>query len=106
MADAATEWPNDVDIVARGVRVLSPAEKLDVIQQRALTRIVRKTPAGRSLRRITSSMARAQPGTFEACLSTAVLPAMSAGAAKRKTCQKGKFQGMIARTTPSGANST
>ena len=30
------------------------------------------------------------------------LPAISAGAAKRKTCQKGKFHGITARTGPSG----
>ena len=38
MADGATEWPGDVDIVARGVRVLSDAEKLNVIEQRDLSR--------------------------------------------------------------------
>ena len=48
-------------------------------------------------------MASAQPGTFEACLRTAPLPAMSAGAAKRITCQNGKFQGMMASTTPMGS---
>jgi hypothetical protein len=31
------------------------------------------------------------------------LPATSAGAAKRITCQKGKFQGITARTAPSGS---
>ena len=51
-------------------------------------------------------MASAQLGTFDACLSTAPLPAMSAGAAKRNTCQNGKFQGMIASTTPSGSKAT
>ena len=55
------------------------------------------------LARRASSIASAQPGTFEACLSSAALPAISAGAAKRKTCQNGKFHGMIASTTPSGS---
>ncbi len=41
-------------------------------------------------------------GTFEACFSSPALPAISPGAAKRKTCQKGKFQGMIASTGPKG----
>ena len=53
-----------------------------------------------------SSIASEHCGTLEACLSTAVLPAMSAGAAKRNTCQKGKFQGIIASTTPSGSKAT
>ena len=51
-------------------------------------------------------MARAHWGTLEACLRTAVLPAISAGAAKRNTCQNGKFQGMTARTTPRGWKAT
>ena len=41
-------------------------------------------------------------GTFEACLSSPTLPAISAGAAKRIACQSGKFHGMMARTGPSG----
>ena len=51
-------------------------------------------------------MASAQPSTFEACLRTPPLPAISAGAAKRKTCQNGKFHGITASTTPSGRNAT
>ncbi len=42
-------------------------------------------------------------GTFEACLRSPTLPAISAGAAKRKTCQNGKFQGITASTQPSGS---
>ena len=53
-----------------------------------------------------SSIASAQPGTFDACFRTPALPAMSAGAANRKTCQNGKFHGMTASTTPSGSNAT
>jgi hypothetical protein len=51
-------------------------------------------------------MANAQPGTFEACLSTAALPAINPGAANRNTCQNGKFQGITASTTPIGLNVT
>ena len=47
-------------------------------------------------------MARAHCGTLEACLSRPTFPAISAGAAKRNTCQKGKFHGMIASTGPIG----
>ena len=32
-----------------------------------------------------------------------MLPAISAGAAQRMSCQNGKFHGMIASTTPSGS---
>ena len=70
------------------------------------TRSVRNRSGGTPASRRSRSMASAQPGTLDACLSTTALPAMSAGAAKRKTCQNGKFHGMTARTTPSGLNAT
>ena len=50
----------------------------------------------------TKAIARAHCGTFEACLSRPTFPAINAGAAKRNTCQKGKFQGIIARIGPIG----
>jgi hypothetical protein len=65
-----------------------------------------KTPSANPARRKTSSIANAHCGTFDACLRTPVFPAMSAGAANRKTCQNGKFHGIIARTTPIGWNAT
>jgi hypothetical protein len=51
----------------------------------------------------TSSIASADCGTFDACLSSPTFPAISAGAANRKTCQKGKFHGITASTAPSGS---
>jgi len=60
------------------------------------------TPRGKPASRKISSSACAHCGTLDACLSTMVLPAISAGAAARKTCQKGKFHGMMASTVPSG----
>ena len=67
---------------------------------------VRNRPAGSSASRHTASISSAQPVTLEACLSSTALPAMSAGAAARKTCQYGKFQGITASTTPSGSKAT
>ncbi len=67
---------------------------------------VEKSPRGNPASRNTSSIWSAQRGTFEACFRTPALPAMSAGAAKRNTCQNGKFQGMTASTTPSGSKRT
>ena len=64
---------------------------------------VRNRPSGKPASASTSSNASAQPDTLGACLSSPPFPAMRAGAANRVTCQKGKFQGMIARTTPSGS---
>ena len=63
---------------------------------------VAKSPFGSPASRSTLSMASAQPGTLPACLSTTAFPAISAGAAARKTCQNGKFHGITASTTPSG----
>ena len=60
------------------------------------------TPSGKPARRNRSSMNRAVWGTFEACLRSPTLPAISAGAAKRIACHSGKFHGMTARTGPSG----
>ncbi len=66
------------------------------------TSSVWKAPPGKPAQRKTSSIASAHWGTLEACLRRPTLPAMRPGAAKRKTCQNGKFHGMIASTTPSG----
>ena len=60
------------------------------------------TPAGTPASASTSAMASAQRGTLVACLSTATLPAISAGARKRNTCQSGKFHGITASTQPMG----
>ena len=59
-------------------------------------------PSGKPARRRMSSISSAHWGTFEACLSRPTLPAISAGAAKRNTCQKGKFHGITASTGPMG----
>ena len=67
---------------------------------------VRNTPFGNPACTKRSSIAIAQPGTFDACFNTPALPAISAGAAKRNTCQNGKFHGITASTTPSGSNAT
>ena len=45
-------------------------------------------------------MASAVWGTLDACLSRPTLPTISAGAAKRITCQIGKFHGITASTAP------
>ena len=70
------------------------------------TSSVRSSPSGKPASRMTSSAARADCGTFEACLRTIPLPAIRLGAPERKTCQNGKFHGMIASTTPSGSKAT
>ena len=70
------------------------------------TSSVVKTCRGKPACSKISWIANAQPETFEACLSRPTLPAMSAGAAKRNTCQNGKFHGMTARITPSGSQAT
>jgi hypothetical protein len=49
-----------------------------------------------------SAIAFPVPVEIGACFKIAALPAIIVGTAKRNTCQKGKFQGMIAKTTPKG----
>ena len=66
-------------------------------------RTVRSRPSGKPASRSTCSQASADCGTFDACFSTIPLPAISVGAPARKTCQNGKFHGMIARIVPSGS---
>ena len=48
------------------------------------------------------SMAAAHPWTFDACFKMAPFPAVKVGMANRKTCQNGKFHGMIPSTNPMG----
>ena len=48
------------------------------------------------------SISSAQRVVLSACFNTTAFPAISAGAAARKTCQYGKFHGMMAKMTPSG----
>ena len=72
----------------------------------APTSTVENSPRGKPASWKTSWIASAVRGTFEACLRIAALPAMSAGAAKRKTCQNGKFHGITASTGPSGSKRT
>ena len=68
----------------------------------ATTRAV-NSPSGAPASASTRCTASAQPVVFGECLSSAALPAMSAGAANRSTCQSGKFHGMTASTTPTGS---
>ncbi len=70
---------------------------MSVSTAEAPTRRVVKTSGGKPAAANTPSMASAERGTFAACFRSPTFPAMSAGAAKRKTCQKGKFHGMTAR---------
>ena len=61
------------------------------------------SPSGAPASARMSATARAQPVVFGECLSSAPLPAISAGAANRNTCQSGKFHGMTASTRPTGS---
>ena len=61
-----------------------------------------KVPAGRPASANSRVILRAQPWTFGECFSSSVLPARSAEAAQRNTCQTGKFHGRIDSTVPSG----
>ena len=61
-----------------------------------------KQPAGKPARSASSAMASADSGVSSAGLTTTVQPAASAGATLRAIIALGKFQGVIAATTPTG----
>ena len=100
-AIAATDRPAaslPVSVAAAHPRVAQdPLDRVRADQQ-GLERALRE--AGPAEQRPPGSSAVC--GTFEACLSSPTLPAISAGAANRITCQSGKFHGITASTGPSG----
>ena len=68
----------------------------------ATTSVVR-TFAGRPASTNNCCNASALPVTLGECFSRMPLPATSEGMAKRMTCQTGKFQGITAKTRPTGS---
>src|SRR5690606_26256914 len=64
------------------------------------TNKVVKTFSGKPASNTNSSISKAQPLTLDACFKTPQLPAIKLGAKNLKTCQNGKFQGIIAKITP------
>ena len=60
------------------------------------------TPAGMPACSASTASARAQRGVSAAGLMTMVQPAASAGPALRVIMAMGKFQGVMAATTPTG----
>ena len=86
-----------VRVAALDARIVE--EPLDLIggDQQRLEHTLQGSPrAGGSAR------SPGRTAAIEACFSSPTLPAISAGAAKRNTCQNGKFHGMMASTGPSG----
>ena len=61
-----------------------------------------KQPAGKPARSASSAIASADRGVSSAGLTTTVQPAASAGATLRAIIALGKFQGVMAATTPTG----
>src|SRR5882757_9402781 len=68
--------------------------------------ITLNTPFGIPARSLSSANANAEYGVWVAGLQTIVHPAASAGAALRVIMAAGKFQGVMAATTPTGCRST
>jgi hypothetical protein len=64
------------------------------------------TPAGSPAAAASSASARAESGVSSGGLTTTVQPAAMAGATLRVIMAMGKFQGVIAATTPIGCFST
>ena len=99
-ACSATLEPAPSDPVS--VTALTRSSAITRAMRPGLMSKVWNAPSGKPARRKMSSRASAQRDTLEACLRRPTLPAIRAGAAKRTTCQDGKFHGMMARTGPNG----
>ena len=61
------------------------------------------TPSGRPASSASSAKRSAVRGVSSAGFSTTVLPAASAGASFQEAIVRGKFQGVISPTTPTGS---
>ncbi len=96
----ATDCPAAAEPVSVAATTLS-SRRTDSTLCEPISRVW-KVPAGKPARANRSCRNRAVCGTFEACLSSPTLPAISPGAANLIVCQSGKFHGMIASTGPSG----
>ena len=97
-AMAATDCPAGPDPVS--VAAVTRSSRRIASTRAELTSRVWNAPSGKPARANRSCRNSAVCGTFDACLSSPTLPAISAGAAKRMTCQSGKFHGMMASTGP------
>mmetsp|Transcript_11098 Transcript_11098/g.19329 ORF Transcript_11098/g.19329 Transcript_11098/m.19329 type:complete len:269 (-) Transcript_11098:300-1106(-) len=100
-ADAISSLPTAVDPVNPIFRTLS-----FVVSSRPMAgaspMMMFKHPSGRPARSANTARARAERGVDSAGFSTTVHPAASAGATFRVIILIGKFQGVIAPTTPTG----
>ncbi len=88
--------PVKVSLRTTGLAVSSPPIAAELP---AMTLI---TPAGTPARSASSTMAKADRGVSVAGLITMLHPAANAGAALRAIMALGKFQGVMAATTPTG----
>ena len=98
--------PTSVEPVNESLRTsgLSHITLPTAAPRRAVTTL--NTPFGTPARSANSARAKAESGVSPAGLTTMVQPAASAGATLRVIIAQGKFQGVIAATTPIGCLST
>jgi len=99
---AMSSLPTPVEPVKDSLRTLGLPVSSAPISRELLPGITLNTPAGMPARVASSASARADSGVSAAGLSTTVHPAASAGPALRVIMALGKFQGVIAATTPIG----
>src|ERR1700722_14828227 len=92
--------PVNVSLRTAGLEVISPPiAAADPV-------MTLNTPLGRPARWASSANASAEYGVWVAGLQTMVQPARIAGPALRVIMAAGKFQGVMAATTPTGWRST
>jgi hypothetical protein len=98
---ASSILPTGVEPVKVSLRTAGLAVSSPPIAEVAPATTLR-TPSGTPARSASSAIAKAESGVSVAGLITIVQPAASAGAAFRVIIAFGKFQGVIAATTPTG----
>ena len=97
---AATDLPAGTLPVKVTARINGCSITLSILED--LTKIDLNKLSGNPASLKISSIAKAQPDTFEECFRIPAFPAIKPGAANLKTCHSGKFHGITASTTPKG----
>ena len=101
-ARAMTSRPTSVDPV-KAILATSGCSASRVPITEPLPVTTWSTPSGRPASSASSARRTAVSGVISAGLTTMVLPVASAGPTFHEVMATGKFQGMIAPTTPSGS---
>ena len=99
---AISSLPTAVEPVKENLATLELSVNTRPMPRASLPVTMLKTPGGKPAISASRASARADSGVSEAGRRTKVQPTARAGAALRVIMELGKFQGVIAATTPTG----